>query len=333
MAALDLLTKDNFVQFTGPKFKVFHYWYNILVDRVNAISSDDGALTADTIAESTAATGVTIDSVLLKDGTVDLNGVADALILDADGDTTISAPTANQIDIEVAGADDFRITANTFTALSGSTIATNTIAETTAATGVTIDGVLAKDGGIETASVKHVTVFGVAAPNVTTVEYGDGRHITTTLSFTNLVLGAPTAGGNSAHGVLLHTLSTTSISHLVKCVACEVGFTVGTVTTDTPDVGLGTVIGSGAVATLDGTGTFEDIITGQTWNKALDGTADRFASLFSGVATEATAFPFIDAAGSATAIYLNAADGWAAGVTGNLTATGTIVIEYIIMTP
>lgn len=83
---------------------------------------------------------------------IDLNGLADGLVLDTDGDTTISAPTDDQIDIEIAGADDFRFTANTFTALSGSTIATNTIAETTAASGVTIDGLLIKDGLIAQAN-------------------------------------------------------------------------------------------------------------------------------------------------------------------------------------
>lgn len=36
---------------------------------------------------------------------VDLNGLADGLILDADGDTTLSAPTDDQIDVEVGGAD------------------------------------------------------------------------------------------------------------------------------------------------------------------------------------------------------------------------------------
>lgn len=77
---------------------------------------------------------------------LDLNGGADALILDADADTTISAPNDDQIDIEVNGADDFRITANTLTALSGSTIATDTIAETTAGAGVTVDSLLIKDG-------------------------------------------------------------------------------------------------------------------------------------------------------------------------------------------
>lgn len=54
-------------------------------------------------------------------GGADFNG--DSLILDADGDTSITADTDDQIDIEVAGADDFQITANTLTALTGSTIA------------------------------------------------------------------------------------------------------------------------------------------------------------------------------------------------------------------
>jgi len=40
---------------------------------------------------------------------IDLNGAADALVLDADGDTSISAPTANQIDFEVKNADQIHI--------------------------------------------------------------------------------------------------------------------------------------------------------------------------------------------------------------------------------
>ena len=44
----------------------------------------------------------------------DLNG--QELQLDADGDTTITADTDDQIDIKIAGADDFQFTANTFTA-------------------------------------------------------------------------------------------------------------------------------------------------------------------------------------------------------------------------
>lgn len=319
--------------------KAVHY-NNLLEDvieidaKVNLIEPTAGTTSVDTISERTSGSGVTVDGVLLKDGTIDLNGVADAIILDADGDTTISSDTEDTINFEINGADDFQMTANTFTALSGSTIATNTISETTAGSGVTIDSVLLKDASVTASSIKHSTAFGTPAVNVTTQEYGDGRHITTTLSFSGLVLGAPTAGGNSAHGVLLHTLATTGITHLVKAIMVEVGLTVGGVTTDTPDVGLGTVIASGAVATLDGTGTFEDIITGQTWDKALNGTTDRFAFLpGGGVAIEAGVVPIIEAAGSATPIYLNVADGWDAGVTGNLTASGTVIIEYILVTP
>ena len=51
-------------------------------------------------------------------GGTDLDGKE--LILDADADTSITADTDDQIDIKIAGADDFRFTANTFTALSGS---------------------------------------------------------------------------------------------------------------------------------------------------------------------------------------------------------------------
>jgi len=77
----------------------------------------------------------------------DMNG--GELILDADADTSITADTDDQIDIKIAGADDFQFTANDFTALSGSVISTDTINETTSASGVTIDSVLLKDGAVD----------------------------------------------------------------------------------------------------------------------------------------------------------------------------------------
>ena len=68
--------------------------------------------------------------------TIDMN--AGELILDADADTSITADTDDTIDIKIAGADDFQFTANTFTALSGSTVAIAsgaTIANSGTATG------------------------------------------------------------------------------------------------------------------------------------------------------------------------------------------------------
>ena len=50
----------------------------------------------------------------------DING--QELFLDADGDTSFTADTDDQIDIKVAGADDFQIVANNFKVLSGSTL-------------------------------------------------------------------------------------------------------------------------------------------------------------------------------------------------------------------
>ena len=68
---------------------------------------------------------------------LDING--QKFILDADADTSITADTDDTIDIEIAGADDFQFTANTFTAKSGSTIAAQALTATTIATSSTID--------------------------------------------------------------------------------------------------------------------------------------------------------------------------------------------------
>jgi hypothetical protein len=67
---------------------------------------------------------------------LDINGTE--LILDADADTSITADTDDQIDIKIAGADDFRFTANSLNVLSGSTLTVDsgaTIANSGTATG------------------------------------------------------------------------------------------------------------------------------------------------------------------------------------------------------
>jgi hypothetical protein len=64
------------------------------------------------IVEISGAVGGPLDS--------DLNGTE--LILDADGDTSLHASTDDQIDIKIAGADDFKFSANAMNVLSGSTL-------------------------------------------------------------------------------------------------------------------------------------------------------------------------------------------------------------------
>lgn len=148
------------------------------------ITSAEG-LVADVISEFRSGQGVTIDSVVLKDGGVDLTGgpltlqndetidnstngqididiagtdeytmtaaafffQANELILDADGDTSFHVSVDDQIDIKINGADDFLFSANAFQVLSGSVIEVDTINEETADNGVVVEGVTFLDGG------------------------------------------------------------------------------------------------------------------------------------------------------------------------------------------
>jgi len=72
-----------------------------------------------TTSETTVADNLTITGTTTGT-TFDTNGTADAIILDANGNTTISSPSDDQIDFEIAGADDFTMTANAFNVLTGS---------------------------------------------------------------------------------------------------------------------------------------------------------------------------------------------------------------------
>jgi hypothetical protein len=212
----------------------------VIATKLNVKNGGDARLT-DLEVDTLIVNGVSVvTAVLLASGqVVDLNGEADGLVLDADADTSISSPTDDQIDIEVNGADDFRITANTFTALSGSTIATNTIAETTAASGVTIDGVLLKDGGavfadaatIEIDTINEATAAAgvtidsvrlkdgvvksvpvtVTADGAIAVPPGDTTYFITKAGVAAMTLVAPTA--TTHDGIRLTFISTTAQAH------------------------------------------------------------------------------------------------------------------------
>ena len=65
-------------------------------------------------------TSAKLSGNLVAPGTFDMNG--QELILDANGNTSITADTDDQIDFKISGADDFRMTANSMNILSGSTL-------------------------------------------------------------------------------------------------------------------------------------------------------------------------------------------------------------------
>ena len=117
--------------------------------------TDGGANVAEgTIASSSHSSTtqtVNLTGISLASGTptkvelgIDTASFGGRVILDDDGDTYIEAPTDDTIDIYVAGAKDFVITANTFTAESGSTIA----AQALTATSITSTGnIIIPDAG------------------------------------------------------------------------------------------------------------------------------------------------------------------------------------------
>lgn len=143
-------------------------------------------------------------------------------------------------------------------------------------------------------------VVGSPGSGVTAEEYGDKYNHTTVLTVQS-VFPAIAGGASLAVGKLVYTL---------PAGACVVGPArlkvsingAAAIQADTPDIGLGTTIASGAVAVLGGTAAFENILTGQTMTDC-DGTVTDAI-----VTTELA----ITAAGDHT-IYLNVADGWAAG--------------------
>jgi len=111
----------------------------------------------------------------------DLNGAK--LILDADADTHITADTDDQIDIQIAGADDFQFTANTLTVLSGSTLTIAsgaTIANSGTATGFSSADPTSADGdSLGTASAEWSDLY-LADGGV--IYFGNDQEITMTHS-------------------------------------------------------------------------------------------------------------------------------------------------------
>ena len=131
-------------------------------------------------------------------GALDVEGRE--LVLDADGDTSLTADTDDQIDIKIAGADDFRFTANTFTALSGSNFAG-------ALTGNVTGNVSGTAATVTTAAQSNITSLGTL----------------TTLTVDNVIINGSTIG---------HTGDTDLIT-----VASGIATVAGEVSMTTLDIG------------------------------------------------------------------------------------------------
>lgn len=125
---------------SSPSHSALHQSVNTDLENVetklgtgSATPSSGAVLVGNGVGSSTWDTSpnnLALDTPTLN--TPDLNGTE--LILDADGNTSITADTNDQIDVKINGADDFQFLANNFKALAGSKITTDRIDELSALT-------------------------------------------------------------------------------------------------------------------------------------------------------------------------------------------------------
>lgn len=161
---------------------------------------------------------------------------------------------------------------------------------------------------------------GTAATGVTAVEYGDAYTHKTVLTL-NTTLPAIAGGADLGVGKLIYTLPAGACVVHGSYMSVAITQSEGNITADTPDVGIGTTIASGANALLSAVGAAaENILTGQT------------AADCNGTATVKTvATNLVIESGDDHTVYLNAADGWAASGDSAATLTGTVVLFWSFM--
>ncbi len=159
----------------------------------------------------------------------------------------------------------------------------------------------------------------VATGSTLVKDSSDGFVHTTTLSV-NTTLPAIAGGANLGVGKLLYTFPAGEIVINSSYISMAITQTQGNITADTPVVGLGTTIASGAVAVLSGTAAFEHVMAGQV------------AANCSGTATVKTVGTQLVIATAANhTLYLNVADGWAASGDAAALLVGTVTFNWTFM--
>lgn len=185
----------------------------------------------------------------------------------------------------------------------------------------------------ETVSGNRNTTGGVGAVTTagTTVaeEHGDAIEHLTKLTMTAFAVG--TIADNASLGIGAKFYTFPAGAHEVMSMAM-VGALTGavSVTAQTPEVGVGSVIASGAVSVLSGTATFEEYIDGNASGSGGDTVApDLAAGAFYKNGAFTAPILIKTSGGKSHDLFLNAAAAWAdVAATGALTFTGVITIKW-----
>jgi len=249
------------------------------------------------------------------------------LVLDADGDTSITADTDDQIDIRIAGADDFQFTANTFTAQSGSSIVVPESGLTFGSTAITstaaelnlLDGV----SGLVQADFTKLAAVDSTAAELNIVDGGTSATSTTVADADRVVLNdngtmvqvAVTDLAAYFDDEITAMPNLTSVGTLTTLTVDNViinGTTIGhTSDTDLITVASGTVTVAGeiSVTTLDIGGT--NVTSTATELNLLDGVSGLVQSDFTKLAavdSTAAELNIVDGGTSATSTTVADAD-------------------------
>lgn len=164
---------------------------------------------------------------------------------------------------------------------------------------------------------------GTAGTGVTAVEYGDGFNHVTVLTVTAAALTPTTIPADAeGAGVIIYTLPA-GVHILTACHMDVTAFTgTGFAATNAVDLGIGSLISSGDIATLT-TAAMEDCVTGQT-------IAD-ISSPATEKSTIATAgAPLLFEAGGSKVIHLNVAGTWNDTFTAPV-ITGTVTLYWTFL--
>ena len=180
--------------------------------------------------------------------------------------------------------------------------------------------------GVSQTQLRNIANVGAVNTGVTAEEYGDGRNHVTVLTVSQV--DALTLGDseNLADGYLLYTLPAGSVVVSVTYMSMAITAASPQLINDTPDVGIGTTIATGAVLVLDGTAGFEDLLTGQAADDC-NGTAEVIALI------PTAGSPHIIAAGGDHTVHFNAAATWSNDTSTDLTAdiAGTVVLVWTFL--
>ncbi len=334
--------------------------FKTLVTTAMTMDSTQRILTGTTVPDAVGAEAGSMTISTGNSTITTADTTADDLLIEGSGAAGISILTPNTVAGSIMFGDpedpnigqivyDHNGDANTMTFIAGAQVEMDlTTAGMQLSTGARVDRILDEDnmatdsatalatqqsikayadlmlplaGGTLSGALISTLNNGTVGTGTTAVENGDGFHHTTVLTMAGVF---PAITGDTAQsvGLLIYTFPAGVI--VVDAMHMDVGITQsdGFINNDTPDVGIGRDIGTGAIATLD-LGTFlEDYVTGSAAANCTGTLTDLSEITGSGIR-------LIEDGGNKT-VHFNAADLWDDTAGGDALAaiSGTVTITW-----